>query len=71
MLQLFFVDDVKAPKLTGENAHHADRVLRMKAGEELLISDGAGQWARCEITVITKREVELKVIESEIGRAHV
>jgi 16S rRNA (uracil1498-N3)-methyltransferase len=64
MLQLFFVDDLTTPKLDGENAHHADRVLRMKAGESLLVSDGAGKWAKCEITVITKKEVELKVIES-------
>lgn len=64
MLQLFFVDDLTTPKLDGDNAHHADRVLRMKVGESLLVSDGAGKWAKCEITVITKKEVELKVIES-------
>ena len=64
MLQLFFVDEISTPKLDGDNAHHADRVLRMKAGESLLVSDGAGNWAKCEITAITKKDVELKIIES-------
>ena len=64
MLQLFFVENIDTPKLTGDNAHHADRVLRMQSGEEVLVSDGAGKWARCAITEISKREVVLKVIES-------
>ena len=63
MLSLFFVDDIDTPLLNGENAHHADRVLRMSAGEELLISDGRGKWARCKIDSITKREVALSAIE--------
>lgn len=64
MLQLFYVDEISTPKLDGDNAHHADRVLRMKAGESLLVSDGAGNWAKCEITAITKKDVDLKIIES-------
>lgn len=64
MLSLFFVDDIDNPLLNGENAHHVERVLRMNVGEELLISDGRGKWARCKIDSISKREVALSVIES-------
>jgi len=64
MLQLFFVEDVNHPELTGDNAHHADRVLRLSAGEDLLVSDGVGAWARCEITSISKKSVNLKVLEN-------
>ena len=64
MLQLFFLDDIEHPELTGDNAHHADRVLRMSAGEELLVSNGRGKWAKCAITSITKKSVELKVLET-------
>lgn len=63
MLQLFFVEDINQLALFGDNAHHADRVLRMKAGEELLISDGSGNWARCNITSITKKEIALNLLE--------
>ena len=34
--------------LTGENAQHA-KVLRLKAGEEILVCDGAGQECLCEV----------------------
>ena len=64
MLQLFFVDNIQMPKLIGDNAHHADRVLRMKSGEELLVSDGEGSFARCRVTSISKKEVKLEIIES-------
>ena len=64
MLQLFYLESLTSPVLTGENAHHADRVLRMKVGEQLLLSDGNGSWAKSEITSITKKEVELNIIES-------
>ena len=64
MLQLFFVEEIKSPKLIGDNAHHAERVLRMKSGEELLVSDGAGSWARCRITYISKKETRLEILES-------
>lgn len=64
MLQLFFVENLANPALTGDNAHHAERVLRMKSGEELLVSDGAGSWARCAISAISKKIIELSIIES-------
>lgn len=66
MLQLFFVEDVSLPELTGDNAHHAERVLRMKSGEELLISDGKGAWARCGITSISKKSVNLNILDKGI-----
>lgn len=64
MLQLFFVDDIQNPRLTGDDAHHAMRVLRVEKSEQVLVSDGLGNWARCEITEITKLEIDLKVLES-------
>jgi 16S rRNA (uracil1498-N3)-methyltransferase len=62
MLQLFFVDDINIPQLTGDNAHHANRVLRLTAGEEILISDGAGKWAQCSITSVSKKVIEFSVL---------
>lgn len=64
MLQLFFVENIESPELTGDNAHHAERVLRMKIGEELLASNGKGKWAKCLIRSISKKNVELEIIES-------
>ena len=41
-----FVDDPARPVLSPDDAHHLGRVLRLRAGEEVVVSDGAGQWAR-------------------------
>ncbi len=41
-----FVDDPGAPLLAEDDAHHLGRVLRLRAGEEVVASDGRGHWAR-------------------------
>lgn len=48
--------------LTGENAQHA-KVLRLKAGEEVLVCDGEGREALCEITAVSNGQLELAVKE--------
>jgi 16S rRNA (uracil1498-N3)-methyltransferase len=41
-----FVDDVAHARLSPDDVHHFGRVLRLRAGEEIIVSDGAGRWAR-------------------------
>jgi 16S rRNA (uracil1498-N3)-methyltransferase len=41
-----FVDDAAHASLSPDDAHHLGRVLRLRAGEEIIVSDGAGHWAR-------------------------
>ena len=47
--------------LTGENANHA-KVLRLKAGEEVLVCDGCGNECVCAVTQVGARDVELNVL---------
>ena len=49
------------PVLTGENANHA-RVLRLKAGEEVLLCDGEGTECFCTVADMGAGEVVLNVI---------
>jgi len=49
-------------ELTGENAQHA-KVLRLKAGEEVLVCDGRGLECRCAVESVTGGLVELSVLE--------
>lgn len=44
---LFYVSDVASPELLDADHHHAVRVLRLRVGEVLTVSDGAGRWRRC------------------------
>ena len=66
MLSLFFVPSVEVPAtlVVGEEAHHIQKVLRMAVGEELLLSDGHGNWGRGKITSLTKGEVFVDISES-------
>ena len=48
--------------LTGENAQHA-RVLRLKAGEQVLVCDGAGMECVCEVAESGNNYVDLTVLE--------
>ena len=45
-----FVDDPAHPLLAPDDARHLARVLRLQAGEEVVVTDGAGHWARTSWT---------------------
>ena len=51
-----------APSLTGENAQHA-KVLRLKAGEQVLLCDGEGNEALCAVTGFGKDFCNVEVLE--------
>ena len=42
-----FVADLQFPELDARDRHHLDRVLRLRAGELVTASDGAGRWVAC------------------------
>ena len=42
-----FVDDLGAPELSDEDTHHLARVLRLRDGEAVTVSDGAGGLRPC------------------------
>ena len=46
--------------LTGENAQHA-KVLRLKAGEEVLVCDGQGQECLCAVSAVSDGMISLVV----------
>lgn len=56
--------DREDPILTGENAAHA-KVLRLKAGEEVLLCDGQGLEAICTVVEVTPGEVSLSVTKRQ------
>ena len=66
MLTLFLVDKLEGSdsiEVAGDEAHHAIKVLRIKLGEEILISDGAGNWVRASVENIEKKTFIAKVLE--------
>ena len=52
--------------LTGENAAHA-KVLRLKAGEEVLVCDGAGREALCAVSDVSPGQISLVVKDTAVS----
>jgi 16S rRNA (uracil1498-N3)-methyltransferase len=48
-LAQFRVDDPNAPVLSDGDEHHLRTVLRARAGEEIVVTNGEGSWSLCEV----------------------
>ncbi len=46
---LVFVEDLDAPELGEDDAHHLGEVLRLRPGEHVAVADGAGAWRLCAL----------------------
>ena len=66
-MRRFFCDNItaSAATITGEDAHHISRVLRMKAGDALSLCDGAGNEYDAVITAISQ-----DTVVCELGTLH-
>jgi len=63
MLPLFFAENLEGNVVTvsGDEAHHAVTVTRIKAGEELNLADGNGNWVRGVVLATSKKGFDLQV----------
>lgn len=60
----FFLDPVAwsdSPALTGEEAVHCSRVMRMRPGDRLDVFDGDGRSAEAVIEAVSRHEVRLRL----------
>jgi len=63
------VDQIKEDEitLTGDDAHHISRSLRMAAGEQITVSDGKGTEYQCELTDFLPDRVVAKILERRVS----
>ena len=69
MLSLFFVDKLSGGQtqtLESDEAHHAIKVMRLKTGEEIKISDGEGNWVSGPISEVGKKNLKIYVTANGI-----
>ncbi|MDO5417112.1 MAG: 16S rRNA (uracil(1498)-N(3))-methyltransferase [Lachnospiraceae bacterium] len=52
-------------RITGPDVNHAKNVLRMKPGEELLVSDGTGQDYLCRVAELDSEAVLAEILKKE------
>ncbi len=57
-----------APVLTGTEAHHARDVLRLRAGDQVVLFDGRGHELTTEISEVGRREMRLHVLQEREAR---
>ena len=65
MAHRFFLPDFPqqgSVTLEGDQAHHATQVMRFEVGDSIVLFDGQGSEASCEIIAIGKKRVELTIV---------
>jgi 16S rRNA (uracil1498-N3)-methyltransferase len=66
VLTLFFTDQINdgsTQTLDKDDAHHAIKVLRLKLGEVIKISDGVKKWVSGSIIKTSKKELTISISE--------
>lgn len=59
-----FVGSLDAPVPDDEDAHHLFRVLRLRDGESVTASDGAGRWRRCVVNAGSLEPIGTVVVDT-------
>ncbi len=67
-MRLFYDPNIEVSEhhvLREEESHHCTKVLRLKSGDELYITDGKGNLHKCEIVEIHQKRSIVKILESQ------
>jgi 16S rRNA (uracil1498-N3)-methyltransferase len=59
-----FVDDIDRPELADNDRHHLSRALRVRDGEEMVVSDGRGRWRAARFG--SAIEIEGEILEDPL-----
>ena len=51
--------------ISGDQAHHLNKVVRVKVGEKVLLLDGEGLVVEADIESLDKKDVKLKILKSD------
>lgn len=64
-MHVFYTPDIQThAELPEEEAAHAVRVLRLQAGDEVMLTDGNGNFYRAEIGAATNKRCLLNIVET-------
>ncbi len=63
----FFVDEIPGDiiAITGDDARHISRSLRMREGEQLTVCDGCGADCQCEIMSVDEQQIMLRILSRQ------
>lgn len=71
-MQLFYAPDVTLPlyTLNDEESKHCVRVLRLREGDELHLTDGQGSLHRCQIVEAHQHHCTVRIVETQSEYGH-
>src|SRR6056297_53828 len=53
-------------KLTGQEAKHATKVLRIRPGDQIHVTDGAGKLYQCNVSEVQKSDVVCTILDTKV-----
>jgi 16S rRNA (uracil1498-N3)-methyltransferase len=62
-----FVIDINAPVLNDDDFHHLAKVLRLRSGEEVSVSDGRGSWRICHYGMSAVLSTDDSTVQTEVN----
>ena len=62
-----FVIDINAPVLNDDDFHHLAKVLRLRSGEEVSVSDGCGSWRICHYAMSAVLSTDDSTVQTEVN----
>ena len=64
-MHIFYTPDIQAhPELPEEETAHAVRVLRLQPGDEVMLTDGTGNFYRARISLIAHKRCLVDIVET-------
>lgn len=66
-MHIFYTPDIRVnPELPEDEARHCIKVLRLTAGDEILLTDGNGKFYRAAVDIITGKRCTVNIIEETV-----
>ena len=62
-----FVIDINSPVLNDDDFHHLAKVLRLRSGEEVSVSDGRGSWRICLYAMSAVLSTDDSTVQTEVN----
>ncbi len=62
------VASVHSPTLEADDRHHLQRVLRLRSGDPLTVTDGEGRWAECIFGAQLSRSSDVVTVDPPLPR---
>ena len=68
-IHVFYAPDITTNKeLPHDEAQHITKVLRMKEGEEIIITDGKGSFYKATLSLVTNKHCSVQLLSQESAR---